>query len=76
MRTLLAEAGFMVETFDGTGLFARVIGNVMYFLKWCKPLYRALGRLREFDARHFESANLFCVATKAAAREHSGGAQC
>lgn len=64
MRTLLAEAGFEVDAFDGTGLFARVIGNLMYFVKWFKPLYRLLGRLREVDARLFESANLFCVATK------------
>jgi hypothetical protein len=67
MGKLLSEAGFEVEFFDGTGLFARVLGNLMYFLRWCKPLHSGLGRLREIDAKLFESANLFCVARKAVA---------
>lgn len=64
MGDLLEQAGFEVETFDGTGLFARIIGNLMHFLRWYRPLHNALGYLREWDAKLFASANLFCVATK------------
>jgi len=61
---LLAHAGFTVIHFDGAGFFGRVIGNVRHFIRWLKPLSKALGRLQNLDARSFESTNLFCSAQK------------
>jgi ubiquinone/menaquinone biosynthesis C-methylase UbiE len=64
LQKLLAEAGFRVIDFDGAGFFGRIIGNVGYFLKWLKPVHKALVRLQRLDNRLFESTHLFCVAEK------------
>jgi len=64
LQKLLAEVGFNVLDFDGTGFFSRPIGNVNHFLKWLKPAHKALTKLRALDSRLFESTNLFCVAEK------------
>ena len=64
MRKLLAEAGFSIIDFDGTGFFHRVIANASYFLRWSKPVHSIFARLQNLDAKLFESTNLFCVAEK------------
>jgi len=64
LQEFLTQAGFTVIDFDGTGFFSRVISNMNHFLKWLKPLHRALTRLGNLDSRLFESTNLFCAAEK------------
>ncbi|MHC4159682.1 MAG: class I SAM-dependent methyltransferase [Planctomycetota bacterium] len=64
LGNLLADAGFSVIDFDGTGFFSRLIGDVSHFLGWFKPLQRTLNWLASLDRKSFESTNLFCVATK------------
>jgi len=64
LSKLLAEAGFSIVDFDGTGFFSRVIGNLGYFLRWFKPVHKALAGLQNLDKKLFESTNLFCVAEK------------
>jgi len=64
LSKLLTEAGFSVIDFDGTGFFSRVIGNISHFLKWLKPVHKALTKLQNLDCRLFESTNLFCIAEK------------
>ncbi|MFC1738534.1 class I SAM-dependent methyltransferase [Planctomycetota bacterium] len=64
LKKILTKASFNVIDFDGTGFFYRVIGNINYFLKWLKPIYKLSGWLQKLDAKLFESTNLFCVAEK------------
>jgi SAM-dependent methyltransferase len=64
LRRLLAEAGFSIIDFDGTGFFSRVIGNVSYFLRWLRPVHKVFTSLGSLDMKLFESTNLFCVAEK------------
>jgi len=64
LQEFLTQAGFTVIDFDGTGFFSRVISNMNHFLKWLKPLHRALTRLQNLDSRLFESTNIFCAAEK------------
>jgi ubiquinone/menaquinone biosynthesis C-methylase UbiE len=64
LRKLLTEAGFSIVDFDGAGFFSRVIGNIDQFLRWLKPVHKALTKLQNLDYRLFESANLFCIAEK------------
>lgn len=64
LRNLLADAGFSVVDFDGTGFFARVINNASCLLGWAKPARKVLASLTQLDSRLFESTNLFCVAEK------------
>ncbi|MBN2272181.1 MAG: class I SAM-dependent methyltransferase [Sedimentisphaerales bacterium] len=64
LSDLLERGGFSVVFFDGDGFFRRLITPAEYFLHRLKPLMKVLRRLRDIDARSFESANLFCVAQK------------
>jgi SAM-dependent methyltransferase len=64
LRNQLADVGFRVVDFDGTGFFARVIGNASYLFGWAKPVRKVLASLMQLDSRLFESTNLFCVAEK------------
>jgi ubiquinone/menaquinone biosynthesis C-methylase UbiE len=64
LRTLLSQAAFEVTTFDGAGFFTRPISNLMYSVRWIKPLHNALARLINLDAKALDSANLFCLARK------------
>jgi len=64
LRRLLAEAGFSIIDFDGTGFFSRVIGNVSYFLRWLRPVHKVFTSLGSLDMKLFESTNLFCEAEK------------
>jgi len=64
LSDLLERGGFTVVSFDGTGFFRRLITPAEHFLRRLKPLMKVIRRLRDIDARSFESANLFCVAEK------------
>jgi len=64
LEKLLKSCGFNVVEFDGTGLFSRVIKNLSFLLASFKPLKTLLKRIEAFDAKSFESTNLFCVAKK------------
>lgn len=64
LQELLAEAGFNVIDFDGTGFFGRVISNTRYFIRWWKSANKAFSRLQNLDAKLFESTHLFCIAEK------------
>jgi len=64
LRTLLADAGFDVMDFDGTGFFHRVLCNPAHILRSIKPIHKILRALGNLDAKLFESANLFCLARK------------
>jgi SAM-dependent methyltransferase len=61
---LLGEAGFQVVQFDGSGLFSRPLLIVRLTLGGFPPARRFVETLREWDARRFESRNLYCVACK------------
>ena len=66
LSKLLAEAGFNVIDFDGTGFFNRAISSVNFlFLRWIKPLQAFIRKIFALDTKLFESTNLFCVAEKA-----------
>ncbi len=66
LSKLLAEAGFNVIDFDGTGFFNRAISFVNFlFLRWIKPLQAFIRKIFALDTKLFESTNLFCVAEKA-----------
>ena len=60
LKRLLEETGFSIIDFDGTGFFSRII-NIFSLIK---PLRSALSRIRQLDAKLFESSNLFCLAEK------------
>lgn len=64
LRRLLAECGFEVVLFDGSGLFTRVIDHLRVVFGRIPPLARLLDRWDREDARRFKSMNLFCVARK------------
>jgi SAM-dependent methyltransferase len=64
LKKLLNDGGFAVVTFDGAGLFTRVIGCIHLALKWLKPVRFLLETIYKFDAKRFKSANLFCIARK------------
>jgi len=61
---MLNDSGFTVICFDGTGFFNRIINNANHFLRRIKPLQPVIRKISDFDARLFESANLFCLAMK------------
>lgn len=65
LAELLAGAGFCVVRFDGTGLFARPLGIMRYFLRRSRRLLAFLERIQKWDAARFEATDLFCVARKA-----------
>lgn len=61
LEELLSRNGFSVVRFDGAGLFVRIlkvaVGRV-------RPLHVILASVMAWDARRFQSASLFCAATK------------
>ena len=65
LGAMLGKCGFDVSRFDGSGLLARPIALVNHVLKKSGLFQPAVRRLRRWDARHFESTNLFCLARKA-----------
>jgi SAM-dependent methyltransferase len=68
-RTLagvLARNGFSVVEFDGAGWFMRILRGVELALGRLALLQAIIRRAIAWDARRFESANLFCIASKCA----------
>jgi SAM-dependent methyltransferase len=63
LTQLLGQNGFRVLEFDGTGLLMRPMAPLRIALRGIAPLERVLLRVTAWDARCFDSANLFCVAT-------------
>ncbi len=65
LGSLLAQAGFAAETFDGSAFFTRAL-RVLGLLPVRSAALARLGRrLYDWDAKRFEWMNLFCVARKA-----------
>ena len=69
LEALLKRSGLEVREFDGSGFFYRPIGIVKSFTpRFVHPI---LGRINEFDAKLFSSANLFCAASKVSTSKSS-----
>jgi SAM-dependent methyltransferase len=66
LAILLERCGYVVEEFDGAGLFARLLKCIGFLCGSIKVLQRCVNKLERLDAKAFESANLFCVARKRA----------
>jgi SAM-dependent methyltransferase len=64
LKELLDKEGFAVREFDGAGFFSRPLGNVIYPFRRIRPIYQLFNRIINWDLKHFESANLFCLAAK------------
>lgn len=64
LRKLLARSRFAVTQFDGTGLFTRVLKMADLLVGRLGPIRDGIRSIMAWDARHFESANLFCMARK------------
>lgn len=64
LAAVLNRNGFSVAEFDGAGLFMRVLKAVELTVGRFGPLRSVIRRLMAWDARRFESANLFCIARK------------
>jgi len=56
--------GFSPVQFDGTGFFMRVLKIAELAFGRIGPLQRNIRKVMAWDARRFQSANLFCVARK------------
>jgi SAM-dependent methyltransferase len=67
LESVLGRSGFSVVEFDGSGLFLRILKGAELTLGRLKPLRAIVRRALAWDARRFESANLFCIARKRAA---------
>jgi len=66
LAALLDEHGFDAVSFDGTGYFTRVLKIVDLLAHRFGPLRSAIKKSIIWDARHFRTANVFCVARKSA----------
>ena len=64
LEDLLYRKGFSVVQFDGAGFFLRLLKIAEMLFGRIAPLRRGITRIMAWDARRFESANLFCVARK------------
>jgi len=64
MQRLLEEAGFHVELFDGAGLFHRLVSPLNLLLRRVNLFTPTMARFIAWDARQFQSMNLFCLARK------------
>jgi len=64
LEGMLNRSGFAVVEFDGAGLFLRILKGAELTLGRLGPLRTMVRRAIAWDARHFQSANLFCVARK------------
>lgn len=64
---LLAGCGFDAAAFDGAGYFTRVLKMADWLVGRRGPLHAGIATSTVWDARHFQSANIFCVARKSAA---------
>jgi hypothetical protein len=66
LEGLLQRNGFAVVRFDGAGFFVRVLKIAEMALGRIGPLRSRIRSIMAWDARRFQSANLFCVARKCA----------
>lgn len=64
LASLLMECGFEPVVFAGSGLFHRPLRVIGLVLERLGPLRRLFAHLYAWDARRFESMNLFCLARK------------
>ncbi len=64
LEDLLHRQGFSVVEFDGAGLFIRLLKIAEMLFGRIALLHRGITRIMAWDARRFESANLFCIAQK------------
>jgi len=67
LASVLDRNGFSVVEFDGAGLFMRILKGAELTFGRLGPLRTIVRRAVAWDARRFESANLFCIARKRAA---------
>jgi len=65
---VLNRNGFPAVQFDGAGLFMRVLKLAEIACGRIGPLRRSISKIMAWDARRFQSASLFCIARKRAAR--------
>lgn len=71
LEKLLNDCGFVVECFDGSGLFSRIISYANLISRKLRLLQPLVDKVFVFDSRHFKSANLFCVARKTSNRDQT-----
>ena len=64
LQKLLHSRGFSVVQFDGTGFFRRLLKIAELLFGRIALLRRGIAKIMAWDARRFESANLFCIARK------------
>ncbi len=64
LTMLLERAGFQPLKFDGAGFFCRPIIVLDLCMKWIGWRRRPLAAFSDWDAKAFESTNLFCQARK------------
>lgn len=64
MASLLEQAGFRVECFDGSCLFHRAVVPLLRIFRRLRLPTRPIDRFLAWDARRFQSMNLFCLARK------------
>lgn len=64
LQGLLSQRGFVVTEFDGSGYFMRLLKICALLAGRSRRAEAAVERLAAWDARRFESANVFCVAQK------------
>jgi len=67
LAKLLHGSDFEATTFDGTGFFTRLLKIADWLTGRRGSLHAGLATATAWDARHFESANIFAVARKSAA---------
>ncbi len=67
LERVLSRNDFSVVEFDGAGLFLRILKGMEMTVGRFGPLQAVIRRATAWDARRFESANLFCIARKGAA---------
>ena len=67
LSAVLDRNSFSVVEFDGAGLFLRILKGAELTVGRLGPLRSIVRRAIAWDARRFQSANLFCIARKRAA---------
>jgi SAM-dependent methyltransferase len=64
LQGILERNGFSVVEFDGAGLFHRIFKITELAVGRIAPLLGVTQRMIAWDARRFQSANLFCIVRK------------
>jgi SAM-dependent methyltransferase len=70
LERLLRRHGLAVVEFDGAGFFVRILKIMEITVGRIGAVHSVIRKLTAWDARRFQSANLFCIA-----RRHVAGAQ-